>query len=464
MPPKSDKNKSNPEKHAELNENWANNLPIKYDDHACIDRDEIIYFSQQCASHVRNQDAKALDQDFNQIHDMFCVMAVNALKTKNDINNAVHAGKGKQHAKFNATMGSSDLRHAVASHFDDAVAHLSKVEEFYTMLYSHLDGKKLPDEWADWLKDVKEEEPKGGLDAFIAKYYDADKADFQLADKQKIYFGHRVLDIGKAGTAAIVNTFNPLWKPNKIPSGKNVSDMCRAIKVQRLRAQAHKNAFHSMRRHKDTISGEWYDDEKLDFMRKTVQAKMKETDPETKDPVFWLAFLTCSLPVNHFSKRRLALISCVPPDMARDDNPAILPSSALRNLEVHGGGGSGTGGGGGSSVGGGSKRKSTADSTSTGDSTSTFSHTVQLVSQSEDDKELAHLTTEVSTIRSAIETLQSIDSDLYQPQIKELQRDLANAVLHQVKILQLRTQQFNDRRVQDATADVVSRQIVDLAN
>ena len=38
MPPKSDRNKSNPEKHAEVNENWANNLPLKYDDHACIER------------------------------------------------------------------------------------------------------------------------------------------------------------------------------------------------------------------------------------------------------------------------------------------------------------------------------------------------------------------------------------------------------------------------------------------
>ena len=46
MPLKSDKIKSNPEKHAELNENWANNLPLKYDDHACIDRDEIDFVAQ----------------------------------------------------------------------------------------------------------------------------------------------------------------------------------------------------------------------------------------------------------------------------------------------------------------------------------------------------------------------------------------------------------------------------------
>jgi hypothetical protein len=44
---KSDRNKSNPEKYAELNENWANNyLPLKYDDHACIERNEIVLFAQ----------------------------------------------------------------------------------------------------------------------------------------------------------------------------------------------------------------------------------------------------------------------------------------------------------------------------------------------------------------------------------------------------------------------------------
>jgi len=46
MPPKSETNHSNPEKHAELNEAWANNLPLKYDDHACIGRDEIDFFAQ----------------------------------------------------------------------------------------------------------------------------------------------------------------------------------------------------------------------------------------------------------------------------------------------------------------------------------------------------------------------------------------------------------------------------------
>ena len=52
---------------------------------------------------------------------------------------------------------------------------------------------------------------------------------------------------------------------------------------------------------------------------------------------------------------------------------------------------------------------------------------------------------------------------MYRVELQKLQRDLANTVLHQVGIMQLRTEQFNDQRVQEATADVVARQIVDLA-
>ena len=134
----------------------------------------------------------------------------------------------------------------------------------------------------------------------------------------------------------------------------------------------------------------------------------------------------------------------------------------------HGNGGTGSGNngggvGGGSRGGGGGKKKSSASGdNSTGDSSS-FTHTVELVSQGKEDRELAHLAVQVATIREAIYTLQQIDAELYRPQTEKLQRDLANTVLHQVQIMQLRTDQFNEQRVQDATADVVVRQIVDRA-
>jgi len=77
---------------------------------------------------VRSGNAKIMEGLFDQIFDAFCVMAVNALKTKNDVNEAVKAGKGKQHAKENANMSNSDLRHAAASHFDNNLANLSKLK------------------------------------------------------------------------------------------------------------------------------------------------------------------------------------------------------------------------------------------------------------------------------------------------------------------------------------------------
>ena len=87
-----------------------------------------------------------MEAQFDQLFDAFCVMAVNALKTKNDTNEAVKAGKGKQHAKENATMSNFDLRHAVASHFENIVANLSKVEEFNSQFFNYLEGNKLPNE------------------------------------------------------------------------------------------------------------------------------------------------------------------------------------------------------------------------------------------------------------------------------------------------------------------------------
>jgi hypothetical protein len=158
--------------------------------------------------------------------------------------------------------------------------------------------------------------------------------------------------------------------------------MCRAKKIQRFRARAHRNAaYHSMRRHKLVLNdGEWHDLEKMDYIRTTVAAKLKEFDPETKHPVFWFAFLVCSLPVNHFSKRNLALISCVTSNFANEDNPAILPSLALRKLENNGGGVGGNSGEGGG--GGGKKKSSNSGDNNSIEDSSSFTHTVELVSQS----------------------------------------------------------------------------------
>ncbi len=119
---------------------WANNLPLKYDDHPCIERDEIVYLPSNLLIMFELEMRRAWKKHFDQLFDAFCAMAVNALKTKNDTNDAVKAGKGKQHAKENATLSNSDLRHAVAAHFDNIVANISKVEEFNSHFFNYLDG------------------------------------------------------------------------------------------------------------------------------------------------------------------------------------------------------------------------------------------------------------------------------------------------------------------------------------
>ena len=105
---------------------------------------------------MRTGNAKSMEALFDQLFDAFCVMAINALKTKIDVNDAVKAGKGKQHAKENATMSNSDLRrHAVASYFDNVMANLNKGEEFNSIFFNYLEGNKLPVVvWFAYLKDL----------------------------------------------------------------------------------------------------------------------------------------------------------------------------------------------------------------------------------------------------------------------------------------------------------------------
>ena len=90
-----------------------------------------------------------------------------------------------------------------------------------------------------------EDEPED-LDGWILKNY-LSKSGYQKVDKLKMHFGHFVIDRATKCTANIVNNLNPLWNPEKAL----LIDMLRAIKLQRFRATAHKNAIQSM--HKKAI-------------------------------------------------------------------------------------------------------------------------------------------------------------------------------------------------------------------
>ena len=259
-------------------------------------------------------------------------MALNSLKTENDINDlkAKAASSKTKNSKSNATMDHASLRLAVVSHFNKVLANHSKIQEFNTVFYAHFPGGKLPDCFWDLVNDAMEEEPDDS-DAWIVNYYPS-KSEYQKVDKVKIYFGHSIIECATKAIANIVNSLNPLWNPVP-PSGKSMSDMLRAIKLQRYSAKAHQNAIQSMRKQDGHLSGTWGDTEKLAYVRAVIEAKMDKYDAASKHPKHWLAFLLCSHPIDHFSGRRLSLTSCVPPASGQPDNAEVLPSRDLQNLE-----------------------------------------------------------------------------------------------------------------------------------
>ncbi len=287
-------------------------MPLKYDDKTYGDRLGIQFFVENFNSNVFDNSSDLVD-GLRQIFDAFCVMAYNSLKTENDINDlkAKAAAPKKKNSKSNATMDYASLRHAVCSHFNKVVANHSKIQEFNTVFYAHFSSGKIPDCFWDLVNDAMEEEPPD-LDAWILEKYPS-KSDYQKMDKLKIYFGHTVIDYATKATADIVNSLNPLWNPVS-SSGKSISDMLRAIKLQRYRAKAHQNAIQSMRKQNAYLTGQWGDTEKskLAYVRSVVESKLEKYDPATKNPKHWLAFLLCSYPIDHFTGHRLSLTSCVP--------------------------------------------------------------------------------------------------------------------------------------------------------
>ena len=140
------------------------------------------------------------------------------------------------------------------------------------------------------------EEGPEDLDAWVVKNCPS-KSDYQRVDKLKVHFGHFVINRATKCTANIINNLNPLWNPVP-PSGKSITDMLRAIKLQRFRATAQKNAIKSMCKKEGYLSEAWGDNnEKLAYVRATVEEKMEKYDPATKHPKHWLAFYYAVIPL-----------------------------------------------------------------------------------------------------------------------------------------------------------------------
>jgi hypothetical protein len=104
MGPKSKTNSVQPETHAELKKEWAQTLPLIYDEDSVLDRNEIEVWVRSFNSALKTAD-ELDDYDLYMQHlfVLFCVLSLNVLKT-NNVTGTSNAGK-------NATMSTSDLRH-----------------------------------------------------------------------------------------------------------------------------------------------------------------------------------------------------------------------------------------------------------------------------------------------------------------------------------------------------------------
>ncbi len=105
MGPRKEKNKAQTEKCAELKKGWAEHLPLKYDDKTYGDRFGIQFFVENFNSNVVDYSSDLVD-GLRQIFDAFSLIALNSLKTENDINDlkAKAASSKNKNLKSNATM------------------------------------------------------------------------------------------------------------------------------------------------------------------------------------------------------------------------------------------------------------------------------------------------------------------------------------------------------------------------
>ena len=119
-------------------------------------------------------------------------------------------------------------------------------------------------------------------------------------EKKKIYLGHIILSRAAHAASEIRNRMNPLWNIADIPSGKSVTDMLRAIRFQLFKISQYKLAIEAMKKKVEYKNKLWDEDDKLEYIRTDVKERYEKFLAEFTFPDFWLAFLVCSYPVDHY--------------------------------------------------------------------------------------------------------------------------------------------------------------------
>ena len=77
---------------------------------------------------------------------------------------------------------------------------------------------------------------------------------------------------------------------------------------------------------------------------------------------------------------------------------------------------------------------------------------------------MAHIKEHVTTIKDAISTLENIDTAGYAEELGDLQKELAQAVIHQVRMMKQRTEHYKRLRANEAADDQFANQLVSSAS
>jgi hypothetical protein len=77
---------------------------------------------------------------------------------------------------------------------------------------------------------------------------------------------------------------------------------------------------------------------------------------------------------------------------------------------------------------------------------------------------LAHIKEHVASIKDAISTLENLNAAGYAEELRDLKKELALAVIHQVKMMKQRAEQYKHHRATDAAGDIFAHQLVSSAS
>jgi hypothetical protein len=272
------------ETHPELQTNYMEMKPMVYDDLNLPDENEISRMIKDFSGHFVRKEVAYIGPFFRQLLDMFNVLAYDKLKADTkDLNNV---------AKCKEIVGV----------WEDAIKNFHLTEDYKVLVLDHFQDGRFPDKFHHYLdSQVRCIKPQGTqtLDQWILEKF-KDHAHHSKQDKQTIYLGHIIMSRGSHAASEIRNRMNPLWNIADIPSGKSVTDMLRAIRFHVFKVAQYKLGIEAMKRKSEYKDKVWDEDAKLEYIREDMEGRYDKFVPEFTWPDFWLAFLVCSYPVDHY--------------------------------------------------------------------------------------------------------------------------------------------------------------------